>query len=135
MTPGDGTIRINKRSINEYFGREILRMIATQPLALTNTNGQFDFYILADGGGISGQAGAIRHGISKILQQYDPSLRTPLKRAGFITRDARKKERKKYGQKGARDQIPVLQALIETKLDLQKGRRRSGAPSFFFLFL
>lgn len=102
MTPGSGNILINRRPIEEFFGRETLRMIARQPLALTNTMDQFDFYVLADGGGISGQAGAIRHGIAKALEQYEPNLRTSLKRAGMLTRDARKKERKKYGQKGAR---------------------------------
>ena len=102
MSPGDGKIRINKRPIEEYFGRETLTMVAQQPLVLTGTMNQFDFYVLADGGGISGQAGALRHGIAKALLQYDLGMRTPLKRAGFLTRDARKKERKKYGQKGAR---------------------------------
>jgi small subunit ribosomal protein S9 len=102
MGPGDGKIRINRRPIEEYFGRETLQMIAKQALELTGTDGQFDFYILAGGGGVSGQAGAIRHGIARALQQFNPSLRTQLKRAGYLTRDARKKERKKYGQKGAR---------------------------------
>ena len=102
MTPGDGHIQINKRPIDEYFGRETLTMMVHQPLKLTGAMGQFNFYILTDGGGIAGQAGAIRHGISKVLQEFNPDLRPPLKRAGFLTRDARKKERKKYGQKGAR---------------------------------
>jgi small subunit ribosomal protein S9 len=102
MSPGEGRIVINKRPVEDYFGRETLRMIINQPLVLTGTQGQFDFYILADGGGISGQAGAIRHGISRALELFNPSYRSPLKKAGFITRDARKKERKKYGQKGAR---------------------------------
>ena len=102
MTPGEGRININKRPIDEYFSRETLRMIARQPLVLTGTMQQFDFYILANGGGIAGQAGAVRHGIAKALESYNPGLRVPLKKAGFLTRDARKKERKKYGQKGAR---------------------------------
>jgi small subunit ribosomal protein S9 len=102
MTPGEGQILINKRTLDDFFGRETSRMIATQPLVLTGTEGQFNFYILANGGGNSGQAGAIRHGIAKALEQYNPALRVPLKRAGFLTRDAREKERKKYGQKGAR---------------------------------
>lgn len=102
MTPGAGQININQRPIEEYFGRETLKMVAEQALALTNTTGQFNFYILASGGGIAGQAGAIRHGIAKALQISDPALRAALKKAGFLTRDARKKERKKYGQKGAR---------------------------------
>lgn len=102
MTPGAGQININQRPIDEYFGRETLKMVAEQALDLTSTKGQFNFYILAGGGGIAGQAGAIRHGIAKILQDFDPALRSALKKAGFLTRDARKKERKKYGQKGAR---------------------------------
>ncbi len=102
MGPGEGKIMINRRPIEDFFGREVLRMIVHQPLVLTGNMGKFDFYILADGGGISGQAGAIRHGISKALEQYDPANRGSLKKAGFLTRDARKKERKKYGQKGAR---------------------------------
>lgn len=102
MSPGEGRVVINKRPVDEYFGRETLKMIINQPLALTGTMNQFDFYILANGGGISGQAGAIRHGISKALEIFNPSYRGTLKKAGFMTRDARKKERKKYGQKGAR---------------------------------
>ncbi|MEW5724791.1 MAG: 30S ribosomal protein S9 [Thermodesulfobacteriota bacterium] len=102
MSPGEGRVNINSRPIEEYFGRETLRMIALQPLVLTGKTDRFDLNILAGGGGISGQAGAIRHGIAKALEQYDSNLRLQLKRAGFLTRDARKKERKKYGQKGAR---------------------------------
>ena len=102
MAPGAGQININQRPIDEYFGRETLKMVAEQALELTSTKGQFNFYILASGGGIAGQAGAIRHGIAKALQDYDPAMRAALKKAGFLTRDARKKERKKYGQKGAR---------------------------------
>jgi small subunit ribosomal protein S9 len=102
LAPGQGKIEINKRTIEDYFGRETLRMVTLQPMAITGTMGRFDLYILTNGGGPTGQAGAIRHGISKALEQYDPNLRGVLKRAGFMTRDARKKERKKYGQKGAR---------------------------------
>ncbi len=102
MTPGAGQININQRPIEEYFGRETLKMVAEQAPELTSTKGQFYFYLLACGGGIAGQAGSIRHGIAKALQDYDPNLRAALKKAGFLTRDARKKERKKYGQKGAR---------------------------------
>lgn len=102
MTPGEGKIQINKRDFDEYFPRDTLKLVANQPLVLTNNVGRFDFYILARGGGIAGQAGAVKHGIAKALLAYDPTLRTSLKRAGFLTRDARKKERKKYGQKGAR---------------------------------
>jgi small subunit ribosomal protein S9 len=102
MSPGAGQININQRPIDEYFGQGTLKIVAEQPLTLTNTHGQFDFYILASGGGVSGQAGAVRHGIAKVLQNYDATLRGSLKKAGLLTRDAREKERKKYGQKGAR---------------------------------
>lgn len=102
MSPGAGQITINRRPIGEYFGRETLKIVAEQPLALTNTHGQFDFYILASGGGVTGQAGAVRHGIAKVLQTFQTDYRGPLKKAGLLTRDAREKERKKYGQKGAR---------------------------------
>ncbi|MDR0549394.1 MAG: 30S ribosomal protein S9 [Deltaproteobacteria bacterium] len=102
MAPGAGQIRVNLRSIDNYFTRETLQIVATQPLTVTNTLQQFDFYILASGGGIAGQAGAVRHGIAKALQKYDANMRLSLKKAGLLTRDAREKERKKYGQKGAR---------------------------------
>ncbi|MDR0622779.1 MAG: 30S ribosomal protein S9 [Deltaproteobacteria bacterium] len=102
MAQGAGQIRINQRPIEEYFSRDTLKIVAEQPLTLTKTHGQFDFYILASGGGVTGQAGAVRHGIAKVLQTYDIAYRPALKKAGFLTRDAREKERKKYGQKGAR---------------------------------
>jgi len=102
LMPGEGSIIINKRSINDYFKRETAKMIINQPLELTNTIGRFDIRVNVSGGGISGQAGSIKHGISKALLAVDPEYRTLLKRAGFITRDSRIKERKKYGQKGAR---------------------------------
>lgn len=102
MKPGKGQIEINKKTLTEYIPRQTLQMLVHQPLELTDMIGKFDFYILANGGGIAGQAGAIRHGITKALLEFDPSFRLTLKRAGLITRDARKKERKKYGQKGAR---------------------------------
>ncbi|MDR0354881.1 MAG: 30S ribosomal protein S9 [Deltaproteobacteria bacterium] len=102
MSPGAGQININRRPIEEYFTRDTLKIVAEQPLSLTSTQGQFDFYILASGGGIAGQAGAVRHGIAKVLQIYDSNHRAVLKKAGLLTRDAREKERKKYGQKGAR---------------------------------
>jgi small subunit ribosomal protein S9 len=102
MTPGAGQISINQRPLDDYFGQATLKIVVEQPLELTNSKGRFNFYILASGGGIVGQAGAIRHGIAKALLEYDPACRTALKKAGFLTRAARKKERKKYGQKGAR---------------------------------
>ena len=102
LKPGSGTIVINKRPMDEYFRRETAAMIVRQPFEITNTLGKFDVIVNVTGGGIAGQAGAVKHGISKALLDIDPSLRPILKRAGFITRDARVKERKKYGQRGAR---------------------------------
>jgi small subunit ribosomal protein S9 len=102
MTPRAGQMSINQRPLDDYFGQDTLKIVVEQPLDLTNSKGRFNFYILASGGGIVGQAGAIRHGIAKALLEYDAACRAALKKAGFLTRDARKKERKKYGQKGAR---------------------------------
>jgi small subunit ribosomal protein S9 len=102
LVPGEGRIVINKRDINEYFGLETLKLIVKQPLNLTETLGRYDVLVTANGGGTSGQAGAIRHGISRALLKADPELRGSLKRAGFLTRDPRMKERKKYGLKAAR---------------------------------
>jgi len=102
LVPGEGRIVINKRDIDDYFGLETLKLIVKQPLALTEMLGKYDVLVLAHGGGISGQAGAIRHGISRALLKADPELRGTLKKAGFLTRDPRMKERKKYGLKAAR---------------------------------
>ena len=99
---GTGNITVNGREINDYFGLGTLKYIVNQPLELTNTTGKFDVVINVQGGGIAGQAGAIRHGISRALLLYDENLRTELKKAGFLTRDPRMKERKKYGLKAAR---------------------------------
>jgi small subunit ribosomal protein S9 len=101
-TPDQEKISINRKPIEEYFKRETLKILAEQPLNITNNRGKFSFHILATGGGISGQAGAVRHGIAKALEAYDAALRPVLKKAGLLTRDSREKERKKYGQKGAR---------------------------------
>ena len=100
--PGTGSITINDRDINDYFGLETLKLIVRQPLALTGTAEKFDIICKVQGGGVTGQAGAIRHGLSRALLQYDENLRPELKKAGFLTRDPRMKERKKYGLKGAR---------------------------------
>ena len=100
--PGSGNVTINGRGIDEYFGLETLKLIVRQPLALTETAEKFDIVCRVNGGGVTGQAGAIRHGIARALLQYDESLRPALKKAGFLTRDPRMKERKKYGLKGAR---------------------------------
>jgi small subunit ribosomal protein S9 len=102
LRPGSGSIQVNKREFNNYFPNEALQMIIRQPLNLTETTGKFDIFVNVDGGGQAGQAGAVRHGITRALLEYNADLRTTLKRAGLVTRDPRKKERKKYGQKGAR---------------------------------
>lgn len=99
---GSGKITINNRDIDDYFGLETLKLIVRQPLALTGTVDKFDIVCNVQGGGVTGQAGAIRHGLSRALLQYDENLRPALKKAGFLTRDPRMKERKKYGLKGAR---------------------------------
>lgn len=102
LKPGSGAITVNNKSLDDYFGRETSKMVVRQSLELTETVGKFDIYVTVSGGGDSGQAGAIRHGITKALLGTDPELRAPLKKAGFITRDSRVKERKKYGKKSAR---------------------------------
>ena len=102
LLPGKGNILINKRGIDDYFGLDTLKLIVRQPLELTNTLSKFDVKVNVFGGGYTGQAGAIRHGISRALLIADDDFRAPLKKAGFLTRDPRMKERKKYGLKGAR---------------------------------
>ena len=102
LIPGEGKIIINKRDIDSYFGLETLKMTVRQPLALTDTLSRFDVLVNVRGGGLSGQAGAIRHGVSRALCKADPDLRAPIKKEGFLTRDPRMKERKKYGLKAAR---------------------------------
>ncbi len=99
---GNGNMLVNGKPVDEYFTREVLRIIVVQPFEATNGVGRFDVQASVAGGGISGQADAVRHGISRALEKFDPALRPTLKRGGFLTRDARKKERKKYGQRGAR---------------------------------
>ncbi|MCL1795425.1 MAG: 30S ribosomal protein S9 [Clostridia bacterium] len=102
LVPGDGKVVINKRDIDDYFGLETLKMTVRQPLVLTQTQARFDILVNVFGGGLTGQAGAIRHGISRSLCKADPDLRPSLKKEGFLTRDPRMKERKKYGLKAAR---------------------------------
>ena len=99
---GTGKVTINDRDIDDYFGLETLKLIVRQPLTLTGTTDKFDIVCRVAGGGVTGQAGAIRHGVARALLQYDEALRAELKKAGFLTRDPRMKERKKYGLKGAR---------------------------------
>jgi small subunit ribosomal protein S9 len=102
MQPGTGRITVNERPLDEFFGRETGRMIVRQPLEVVQMTTQFDFKVHVSGGGITGQAGAIRHGIARALMEYDESLRKPLRQAGFVTRDAREVERKKVGRRKAR---------------------------------
>jgi small subunit ribosomal protein S9 len=102
LRPGSGKIQVNDRTFDEYFPNEVLKMIIKQPLSLTETFEHFDINIHVDGGGPAGQAGAIRHGIARALLNYNGELRKKLKKAGLLTRDPRMKERKKYGQRGAR---------------------------------
>jgi small subunit ribosomal protein S9 len=102
MKAGNGNIIVNKRNYDEYFTRPSLKMVIKQPLEIAGKKDQFDLYVNVSGGGVAGQAGAVKHGISKALLEYDAELRAVLKKAGFLTRDARIKERKKYGQPGAR---------------------------------
>ena len=102
IIPGTGVVTVNKKDIDEYFGLETLKLIINQPFGTTNTMGKFDVIANVQGGGLSGQAGAIRHGIARALLEADAELRGALKKAGFLTRDPRMKERKKYGLKAAR---------------------------------
>jgi len=102
LRPGTGAILVNRREFETYFPNQALQMIIRQPLNLTETTGKFDVLVNVDGGGPAGQAGAVRHGITRALMEYNADLRPTLKKAGLVTRDPRQKERKKYGQKGAR---------------------------------
>ena len=102
LRPGSGNIEVNRRAFDEYFGSEALKMVIRQPLVITETIDKFDIYIRVRGGGPSGQAGALRHGIARALVVYNPELRGKLKKAGFLSRDSREVERKKYGRPKAR---------------------------------
>jgi small subunit ribosomal protein S9 len=102
LKPGTGKIIVNKRSLENYFPRPVLRMLINQPFEVSNREGQFDIYCTVSGGGLSGQAGALRHGISQCLIRFEPDLRPVLKKGGFLTRDSRVVERKKYGRRKAR---------------------------------
>ncbi|HEY1404499.1 MAG TPA: 30S ribosomal protein S9 [Pyrinomonadaceae bacterium] len=102
LRPGTGEIQVNKKNFDQYFPNQALRMVIRQPLQLTETASKFDILVNVDGGGPAGQAGAIRHGITRALMEFNAELRPTLKQAGLVTRDPRIKERKKYGQKGAR---------------------------------
>jgi len=102
IKPGPGQITVNQKPVEQYFARPVLRMILQQPLHVANRSGQFDIVVTVEGGGLSGQAGAVRHGLAKALTNFEPELRPALKREGFLTRDPRVVERKKYGKKKAR---------------------------------
>ncbi|MDR9393498.1 MAG: 30S ribosomal protein S9 [Roseovarius sp.] len=102
IKPGSGRVTVNGKELNKYFARPVLQMILRQPFEVTGVEDQFDVLATVKGGGLSGQAGAVKHGISKALQLYDPALRSPLKAAGFLTRDSRVVERKKFGRRKAR---------------------------------
>ena len=102
LRPGTGVVQVNGRTLDDYFPNEVLKMVIKQPLLVTETTEKFDIVATVEGGGSAGQAGAIRHGITRALMEYNNELRDRLKSAGLVTRDPRKKERKKYGQKGAR---------------------------------
>jgi small subunit ribosomal protein S9 len=102
MKEGSGVLTVNKRNFDDYFTRDSLKMLIMQPLEMTGQKGKLDFFVNVCGGGVAGQAGAVKHGIAKALIEYDPEMRSLLKKAGFLTRDSRMKERKKYGQPGAR---------------------------------
>ncbi len=102
LRPGGGDIKVNRKAFEEYFPNQTMRTVIQQPLQLTETGNKFDILVNVAGGGLAGQAGAIRHGITRALIEFNADLRSTLKQAGFVTRDPRAKERKKYGQKGAR---------------------------------
>ena len=102
LRPGTGNLEVNRKSFDDYFPNEALKMIIRQPLVITETADKFDIYVRVSGGGPTGQAGALRHGIARALVAYNPELRAKLKEAGFLTRDSREVERKKYGRPGAR---------------------------------
>ena len=107
MKEGSGVLTVNKRNFDDYFTRDSLKMLIMQPLEMTGQKGKLDFFVNVCGGGVAGQAGAVKHGIAKALIEYDPEMRSLLKKAGFLTRDSRMKERKKYGQPGARKRFQL----------------------------
>ncbi len=122
LLPGTGNITVNKRDLEDFFGLETLKMIVRAPLELTNTAAKFDVVVNVHGGGTTGQAGAIRHGISRALIVADPELRGALKKAGFLTRDPRMKERKKYGLKAARRAPQFSKRCSDTNLQLTSSK-------------
>jgi len=130
IKPGNGTVTINKRPVEVYFARPVLRMILRQPLEIAGRVDQYDITVTVKGGGLSGQAGAVRHGLSKALTYYEPELRSPLKREGFLTRDPRVVERKKYGRKKARRSFQFSKR--KAVRTVTRGGRGRKAPPFPF---
>ncbi len=129
---GSGKIVINQRSLEQYFGRPTARMVVRQPLELVEMTEKLDLYITVNGGGISGQAGAIRHGITRALMQYDETLRSELRKAGFVTRDARKVERKKVGLHKARKRPQYSSVNSLLVLTLSSVKKAWQLPGFFY---
>ena len=135
LVPGKGDVKINKRSMDEYFGLETLKVIVRQPLTATETADKFDVIVNVRGGGYTGQAGAIRHGIARALLQVDADYRPVLKKAGFLTRDPRMKERKKYGLEGSTTRTAVQQDDNSTdKAKKSNKPRKSSIFGVFFIF-
>jgi len=130
LRPGTGKITINIRTLENFFGRETARMVVRQPLELTENTEKFDVYVTVLGGGVSGQAGAIRHGITRALISYDETLRSPLRKAGFVTRDAREVERKKVGLRKARKRPQYSKRYLA--LPLRRERPSRMARAFFY---
>ena len=135
LVPGNGNVTINKRSIDEYFGLETLKVIVRQPLTATDTADKFDVLVNVKGGGYTGQAGAIRHGIARALLEADADFRPVLKKAGFLTRDPRMKERKKYGLKAARraPQFSKRYRLLRLYQNGSKTPENQGFPGFYYI--
>ena len=131
IKPGSGKVVVNGKEMNSYFARPVLQMILRQPFQVAGVEDQFDVNATVKGGGLSGQAGAVKHGISKALQLYEPSLRGALKSAGFLTRDSRVVERKKYGKRKARRSFQFLKALILYFEIIQSKRAPSKVGAFF----
>ena len=129
LTPGNGKFVINKKDIEEYFDYDTLKVTAKAPLEITESLGKFDVYVNVKGGGFTGQAGAIRHGIARALLEVSAELRPVLKRAGFLTRDPRKKERKKYGLKKGKKKPTILKKIVNMNL------KRWIFPTFFLCYL
>ena len=128
IKPGAGKIIVNTRAVEVFFARPVLRMLIQQPLVAAQRNGQYDVICSVSGGGLSGQAGAVRHGISKALTYFEPDLRSVLKRGGFLTRDSRVVERKKYGKREGPPLVPVLEALSRSRTGYTEYKGAASVP-------